>query len=71
MFIFQRLHQASNELSPCWIFLVSSVKRAGSKPVVGGGELSYIYKLYSVGDRMELCVTPAFISLGVDISPST
>jgi hypothetical protein len=30
-----------------------------------------MYKLYSVGDRTEPCGTRAFISLGVDISPST
>jgi hypothetical protein len=27
--------------------------------------------LYNVGDRRETCGTPACISLGVDISPST
>jgi hypothetical protein len=30
-----------------------------------------MYKLYSVGASMELCDTPASISLGVDSSPST
>jgi hypothetical protein len=30
-----------------------------------------MYKLNSVGDRTEPCGTPAYISLGVDISPST
>jgi hypothetical protein len=30
-----------------------------------------MYKLYNVGARTELCGTPAFISLCVDISPST
>jgi hypothetical protein len=30
-----------------------------------------IYKLYRLGDRRERCGTPAYISRGVDISPST
>jgi hypothetical protein len=30
-----------------------------------------MYKLYSLRDRMEPRGTPAFISLGVDVSPST
>jgi hypothetical protein len=30
-----------------------------------------MYKLYRVGDRTEPCGTPAYIDLGVDISPST
>jgi hypothetical protein len=29
-----------------------------------------MYKLYNVGDRTEPCGIPAFILLGVDISPS-
>jgi hypothetical protein len=32
---------------------------------------SLIYTLNSVGERIELCGTPACISLAVDISPST
>jgi adenine-specific DNA methylase len=35
------------------------------------GGIIYIYILYRVGDRTEPCGTPAYISLGVDISPST
>jgi hypothetical protein len=30
-----------------------------------------VYKLYSVGDKTESCGTPAFISLSIDILPST
>jgi hypothetical protein len=30
-----------------------------------------MYKLYSMGERMEPCGTPACIYLGVDIPPST
>jgi hypothetical protein len=30
-----------------------------------------MYKLYRVGDRTELCGTPACMYLGMDISPST
>jgi hypothetical protein len=30
-----------------------------------------VYKLYSVGDRMESCGTPGCIGLGVDNSPTT
>ena len=30
-----------------------------------------MYKLYNIGDRTEPWGTPAFISLGVDVSPST
>jgi len=48
---------------------VSSAKRASWTPGVWG--VSFIYKLYSVGARTEPCGTPAFISLGVDSSPST
>jgi hypothetical protein len=33
--------------------------------------LSFIYSLYNVGDRTEPYGTPACISLGVDILPST
>jgi hypothetical protein len=29
-----------------------------------------MYKLYSVGDRTEPCGTPAYMYLGVEISPS-
>jgi hypothetical protein len=35
------------------------------------GEASFMYILKRVGDRTEPCGTPACISLGVDISPST
>jgi hypothetical protein len=35
------------------------------------GRIIYIYMLYSVGDMTEPCGTPACISLGVGISPST
>jgi hypothetical protein len=35
------------------------------------GGASFIYVLYKVGDRTEPRGTPARISLGVDISPST
>jgi hypothetical protein len=33
------------------------------------GHIIYIYILYKVGDRTEPCGTPAYISLGVGISP--
>jgi hypothetical protein len=33
--------------------------------------VSLINRLYGVEDRTEPCGTPAFIHLGVDISPST
>jgi hypothetical protein len=48
---------------------VSSAKRARLTPVVWG--VSFMYKLQSVGGWTEPCGTPAFIFLGVDISPST
>jgi hypothetical protein len=70
------------EFSPRWSFLrtkpslrsaayrlVSSAKRAGFLPTIW--RVSFMYKLYSVGDRTEPCGTPAFKSLGIDILPST
>jgi hypothetical protein len=48
---------------------VSSSKRAKWPPCVWGA--SFMYMLKRVGDRTEPCGTPACISLGVDISPST
>jgi hypothetical protein len=48
---------------------VSSAKRAKFAPGVWG--VSFIYKLYRVGDRTEPCGTPACMYLGVEFSPST
>jgi hypothetical protein len=48
---------------------VSSAKRARWTPCVWGA--SFIYILKRVGDKTEPCGTPACITLGVDISPST
>jgi hypothetical protein len=33
--------------------------------------VSFIYRLYNVGEKTEFCGTLAYISLGVDISLST
>jgi hypothetical protein len=48
---------------------VSSAKSAKFTPGVWG--VSFIYKLYRVGDRTEPCGTPACMYRGVDSSPST
>jgi hypothetical protein len=48
---------------------VSSAKRAKFTLEVWG--VSFMYKLYRVGERTEPCGTPACMYLGVDISPST
>jgi hypothetical protein len=45
---------------------VPLTKQPRHKPSVWG--VSFMYKLYNVGDRMEPCGTPACISLGIDIS---
>jgi hypothetical protein len=37
---------------------------------MGFARISFIYKLYRLGARMEPCSTPDFISRGVGISPS-
>jgi hypothetical protein len=59
--------------SPVAYRRVSSAKRTRCTPIawLGGGGGSLIYKLYSLGDRMEPCDTPASIYLGVANSPST
>jgi hypothetical protein len=48
---------------------VSSAKIPRYTPDVWG--VSFMYRLYNVGDRTEPCGTPACISLGVYSSPST
>jgi hypothetical protein len=55
-------------LAICRIRQVSSAKWARLTPCVWA---SYIYMLKSVGERTETCGTPACITLGVGISPST
>jgi hypothetical protein len=62
-------HQPSLRSEVC--IHVSSAKRARCTPGLGGGGASFIYVLYRVGDRTETRGTPACISLGADISPST
>jgi hypothetical protein len=71
--------QATNESSLHWSFLgrslpcvlshkdVSSANIARLTPVICG--VSFINKLYGVGDRTEPCGTPARIYLGMDILP--
>jgi hypothetical protein len=49
--------------------LVLSAKRPRQTP--GVWCVLFVYILCNVGDRAEPCGTPACISLGVDISPST
>jgi hypothetical protein len=50
---------------------VSSAKRPRWKPGIWGVSFIYVHILYNVGERMKAYITPASISLGVDIPPST